>query len=375
MKKNHVIRLLKMIFITVPLIVIFFFLQENCFFHFDNHKVRMEGFYQEPKNSLDVVLLGSSEVYTGFSSVEAYKQYGFTSYPYAIAANPASMIKYQIKEILNNQTPQLIVIEVNSFVGGDHQLSDEGKIRRYIDNIPMSMNRIDSIMEFDYDDKISCIFPFFKYHRLSTDILTIKNNFLNKQNVMRRVSLLKGNATYPTIEHTQNNYLDLSSQNSELPLTEKSLNYLYEVVDYCKNEVNTKVVFVRFPHRVLQGNDDYKRANRVGRIVKENGFEYLDFDKEKSSIGIENTNDFYDNDHMNIYGQIKFTDFLGKKLIDKYSIIPRQQTYQAREQWEKSVKYTDRFYQYVGDNMTYEYKEDPYFENYNTIERLSHEID
>ena len=40
----------------------------------------IEGFYKEPKNTIDVMMIGASEVYADYSATEAWKNYGYTSY-------------------------------------------------------------------------------------------------------------------------------------------------------------------------------------------------------------------------------------------------------------------------------------------------------
>ena len=52
----------------------------------DNDSQRLMGFYQEKENSLDVVYIGASDVYNAFSPALAYKEYGYTSYPYAFGS-------------------------------------------------------------------------------------------------------------------------------------------------------------------------------------------------------------------------------------------------------------------------------------------------
>lgn len=41
----------------------------------------VHGFFLEPEDSLDVVLIGASQLYTGYSAPLAWQDYGFTSYP------------------------------------------------------------------------------------------------------------------------------------------------------------------------------------------------------------------------------------------------------------------------------------------------------
>ena len=44
------------------------------------------GFYAEPKNSLDMVMNGQSEVYNGYATAQAWEGYGSTSCKLAIGA-------------------------------------------------------------------------------------------------------------------------------------------------------------------------------------------------------------------------------------------------------------------------------------------------
>ena len=39
----------------------------------------VHGFFLEPEDSLDVVLIGASQLYTGYSAPLAWQDYGFTS--------------------------------------------------------------------------------------------------------------------------------------------------------------------------------------------------------------------------------------------------------------------------------------------------------
>ena len=87
----------------------------QCLFcgNMDHDRRRLQGFYLEEKDSLDIVFLGASEVFSDFSSAQAYAEYGFTSYPFAVRSNPVFLWKYELEEILKRQSPQLIVVETN----------------------------------------------------------------------------------------------------------------------------------------------------------------------------------------------------------------------------------------------------------------------
>ena len=109
--------------------------------------IRVKGFYMEPENSLDMVTIGASETYTSIAPGILWKEYGFTSYNYSVAGSPISIVKSQVKEILANQDPKVIVIEINGTLQDDEYQINEKRLRKYIDNIPWSENKIETIKE------------------------------------------------------------------------------------------------------------------------------------------------------------------------------------------------------------------------------------
>lgn len=321
---------------------------------FDNNKIRIDGFYLEVKNSLDVVLLGASEVYTAFSSAMAYDEYGFTSYPYAIESNPLELYKSQIKEIKNHQSPKLLVIEMNTAAssgkGKDLTVADDVNLRRYTDNMPFSKNKIDTVNEFSQsDDILSYYIPFIKYHG---ELGSFYRCFYETRMNFTGYSLLKGISTKAEKSPGDKAY-SLQGDTSSAPLMEESEKKLRDFLDFCKEENLDNVLFVRFPHRVTT-DERYKRfqrGNRVGEIISEYGYDYLNFENSYQSFNLDFNNDFYNDDHMNIYGQQKFTSYFGGILQNNYGINPSEISDELKAKWDNSADYTKRLYKYV-ENLT-----------------------
>lgn len=378
MKKLYVKRIVRLLAIVLPVIAYVLFSQEFLFYNLDNNTVRVKQFYQEEENSLDVVLLGASEVYTGFSPAMAYKEFGFTSYPFVLGANPASLCKSQLKEILKTQSPQLIIVEVGGFIYPDDSLlSNEEKIRRYVDNIPMSQNRIESILEVDYEDKMSCLIPFIKYHGISTDLKTVKDNFINRMNVLNQNSKIKGLSTYTKVDDVSQGIIDVSKDDNTLPLTKKSEEYLIDFMDYCKSKGLSNVVFVRFPHPIKKGVESYDcfaRSNTVEKMVTASGFRYIAYDKQIQDIGLDYKTDFYDESHLNIYGQQKMTEYFAADLMQRFQLVPKQQSEKNVQLWEDSVKYSEAYFLEMDKRIKANAEDWPY-ENYELIKLLEEQYE
>ena len=81
-----------------------------------------------------------------------------------MAGSPISIVKSQIKEILANQHPKVIVIEINGTLQDDDEYQiNEKRLRKYIDNIPWSVNKINTIMEIvPGDQQTEYFIPLFK---------------------------------------------------------------------------------------------------------------------------------------------------------------------------------------------------------------------
>lgn len=102
------------------------------------------GFYAEPENSLDMVMIGPSEVYTGYAPALAWEEYGLKSCNLSIGAVPCNMYKSIVTEIVKRQKPKLLVISAAAFSQGNWNLTDEVYLRKWIDNMPMSQNKLDT---------------------------------------------------------------------------------------------------------------------------------------------------------------------------------------------------------------------------------------
>ena len=103
-------------------------------------------FYKEPRNSLDVVYLGSSNAYAHFNTTLAYQKYGFTTGIMAADAMPFLMVEYLIKESEKYQSPNLYVIDI-ARVADEFGNHSEGDIRKSTDSMRFSYNRIQAINE------------------------------------------------------------------------------------------------------------------------------------------------------------------------------------------------------------------------------------
>ena len=104
----------------------------------------VHGFFLEPEDSLDVVLIGASQLYTGYSAPLAWRDYGFTSYPLAVSNIPARLYGSLLTEAGTAST-QLIAVAIDGFLNDENPESSRPTSASGFDNIPWSRNRIETI--------------------------------------------------------------------------------------------------------------------------------------------------------------------------------------------------------------------------------------
>ena len=73
----------------------------------------MNDFYKEKKNSIQVLALGDSNIYRGFSPVIYWQDKQITSYSLASASQPAWLSYYLLEDALTYQKPEVVIFEIN----------------------------------------------------------------------------------------------------------------------------------------------------------------------------------------------------------------------------------------------------------------------
>lgn len=281
-------------------------------------KDRFAGFYAEKLDSIDVLMIGSSTVSTSFIPAYMWDKYGFTSYPMSSNSQRTKAIKYLIEEGLKYQDPDLIVVELRTFVASyEEQAKDEGHIRETVDNMKYSVNRVKAInaLTEEFEDKYTFYFDIFKYHSNYGLLLTPsewkKFDFADK-NVLKGYELRNTQEKYR--EKDGNRKADAYCYNMQ-PIDEKQEAVLRDLLEYAQNK-ELNVLFVATPRdhdEIYEGNMCY-----IKEIINEYGFEMIDTNERFEELGFDYRYDMNDGAHTNIWGAVKVSDYIGKYIKENY---------------------------------------------------------
>lgn len=306
-------------------------------------------FYKEPKNSLDVVYIGGSNVYVHFNSPLAYKEFGFTTGILAAGSQPFPLAKYLIKEAQKYQKPKLYVIDIAR--AADDVFYD-GSIRETIDSMKFSQNRMDAINavldyvnsdendEFNIDKSkyVNYYYSILKYHNVYKS-LTRAHIFGNKD-------LYKG--YFFTVDQSrvkaQDEY-DWIKDTKELSLEKEKV--ILDLLDYIKNN-NLNVLFV-IPARVFD-EETIKGLNKVVSIIDKYGYKTINFNT-LSDFHVDFSKDFYHYAHLNINGSTKYTLYFAEYLNKNYNFIDHRND-KKYSSWDKEFeRFKNKYQSIVGKNF------------------------
>ena len=129
---------------------------------YDNTK-KERGFYAEPKDSLDIVFVGSSQLFSTIIPDVLWEEYGITSYVFGGSEQTFSISYYYIMEALKYQNPKAIVLETVFCNWGE--MPREAVVRINFDDMRWGKAKIEGIMNNTEPDDWQYYFvELSKYH-------------------------------------------------------------------------------------------------------------------------------------------------------------------------------------------------------------------
>ncbi len=294
-------------------------------------KERYTGFYYESEDTIDAVMIGPSSVSPLIAAPYIWNEYGITTYPLSTNAQPVGAVKYIIEEARKTQSDALFLVDTTMFMVETETLLTEPRIRNVIDNMKYSMTRIRAIKELveDSSERIDYYFDISKYHSAIFGETGVKFEDIKYFN-FESESIYKGYLFVEAVEIFEP--VDFRYVTEERPMPESAQEELVELMNYCRNN-DVSVLFFSCPYVLTELQK--KEHNYIERIILENGFNFIDFNDYYKDMNIDFGKDFYNTNHMNVYGAEKFSHFFGSYLKDNYKFTDKHGDEDYKE-WESS---------------------------------------
>lgn len=298
------------------------------------------GFYAEPEDTIDVVMIGSSPVYPFYAAPQMWGEHGFTAYPLASNVQRPQAGIYLVEEALKTQTPELFVFELRMYTYSDQVMTDNMAYTRGVtDNLKYSWNRIRLINELvkDKTERYTYYFDIFKYHS-NWKSLIYEDQFTAF--LYEREHPLKGFVIRDNV--MPSDYEGCNRDNRVMPISEERETELIELLTYLQ-EREIEALFIVSP--MVVNEDLQMQFNYMEGIVSSYGYKYLNMNNYYEEIGIDFATDYYDEgSHVNASGAEKCTAFLGEYLSNNYELEDKRGK-EEYSSWDEAYIYWQEEYQ------------------------------
>ncbi|MEG0577566.1 MAG: hypothetical protein RR500_06865 [Bacilli bacterium] len=306
-----------------------------------NDREIVAGYYAEKENSLDMVYVGGSSTFVYWAPMEAWKNHGIVSNNFAYNSISADALKSTIKEALKTQNPDLLVVDARAFQYRGEYL-EEGPIRQYTDSTKYSLNRSDFIRSIVPEkfknmqlSSLEWICDLSTYHirwnQLDQSSWELINNEKERD--------IKGFYFVPKKKVIALN--DNSNVTEKQPLRQDVEEIFIDLMEYCKS-LDRKILFVINTYSEEPSHREI--FNYLEERINSYGFDFINVNESYKKIGMDETNDYYDQNHINIYGAEKYTKFLGDYIMETYKLKDRRNDLEYKHwndllpNWNQQVK-------------------------------------
>lgn len=304
-------------------------------------QMNIKGFFQEPKDSLDVAMIGPSELYADYAAPLAWEKYRYTSYSLSMGAAPGSVYQPMLEAVLRRQKPKLVVFSLNGFIQGSDKYQDPIELHRWIDNVPWSENKFETIQK---------TIPFDKRDQYYFDIIFSHVNWKMPTTVIKnaaeKLCMIKSGQAYTkgicSVSKKDNG--SAVGQLEAIRFDRGCENTLKSLLQTCRDNSIEHVLFVRFPHQRAFSNPE--EMDRIASVIQKYDYDLLNLNDKAQELGISYNDDFSDPEHMNVNGMKKMTDYLGQYIISHYDVITAK-TDAEEERWDNCAKRTESLIQEI----------------------------
>ena len=321
-------------------------------------------YYQEQRDSLDYICIGSSFVFSGISPMEIYRQTKLKGYVISAPGQRAAVGYQMLKAILKTQKPQVVVADIGSLFKSLEANQNTAAWQGTIDSLPFLhiADRLSLASElakvrgesFSSKYLIRSVLPLLQYH---TNYLLGRNDYLDlhEEQVFYRKGYVAKSGVKPspvvsgdTSANAKNDEVDEEEDDGGDALGEQlegavafNRAYYEKMRDLCR-EKQCEFVFIKVPVNAGEqygSNWTAERHDIARRVADEMGVEFMDMNDV--DYGLDWMLDTPDaGRHLNLSGATKTSKYLAQWLGERYD-QPKVTDEKLTAQWDYQLELYD----------------------------------
>jgi hypothetical protein len=308
-------------------------------------------YYDEVKNH-DVIFIGDCEVFSNFSPVTLWEEYGISSYIRGSAQQLLWHSYYLLEDTLYYEKPKVVVFNVLAMKYNEPQ--KEAYNRLTLDGMRLSKAKIDAINASMMKEEafITYLFPILRYHSRWNELTTEDFRYWFKRDTVSHNGFLMRIDVKPAT------VIPTGRKLANYRFGENSYEYLDRITKLCK-ENDIKLILIKSPSIYPYWYEEWDE--QMVQYAKDHDLTYINFLEAADEIGIDYHADTYDGGlHLNLAGAEKLSKYFGRILSTTYGLPDHRTEPEYQKIWENKVK----FYYGMKEDQQKELKEYGYLKSY-----------
>ena len=268
--------------------------------------------YEEPRNSLDAVFIGTSNTVVFWVPLFAWRKYGIATCSLANNGGKIEVFRYLIEEARKTQPNAIYVI---SFGNPDVSMTTRW-VHWATDYMKPSLTKLKLMHayfkynDFSFSEKAELMLPLFCYHSRWDE--------LTESDFSRKV-FAKGASLYtPFLENAFNITESVRQVEARLVPDQETTEALLDLLNYLEDN-NVRAVFLNPPQFGFT-DEELAETNSLLDMIEEHGFRVLRTREMLPEFNFDYAQDYYNTAHTNIHGASKYTERIARFLVETYAI-------------------------------------------------------
>lgn len=292
-----------------------------------------EAYLCEPKDSIDVLFLGSSYAYCDWNPGAMYAASGLTGYVMGGSEQTPGITYWYLKEALETQSPAVVVMEGTSLFFDRYQ----NYTQINLGYMPWGMNRVRAILECaEEDKKLGLFWDLWFYHDRWKELTAAD---VKKALLPAGADHLKGHTAVDQVFQQTEGGPFLSGMRQSEEVYQQNLEDFARIARLCTDNDIDLIVTINptYSQYVPEVYDRLAEDVMVTRNVT-----FLNWSDRFEEAGLDPAVHLYDGGHLNQAGAKIFSAWTGERLLEM-GYAPREQTEENAAAWRAAAEYwTDR---------------------------------
>lgn len=265
----------------------------------------VEGFSELEKNSLDVLAIGSSQMFCAVNPDVLRQETGAESYVFGGSSQRLPVTAYYLEQALKRQSPRVVLLEV-CMLWEDSGAEDEAALSWSFDPMPLSWGKLKTLYQIfdgDLSQTLSHALPLWQRHARWNQLEELDYIWPFEAHPSESGGFLYREEVKPVVLE----FPDSDPDTPVAPIPEDNIAAIQKIRDICRAQGITLIAF-----KAPSGNWTRAMSGAAKALMDDLEIRYWDCMDNLEEIGLNPETDFFNRLHLNADGAEKVTRFLAQ---------------------------------------------------------------